>query len=109
MITSSVELADRLGSIIQAVPGVRMLYPAAPILTTVGSEVVAAATATRPTATPIVVEQRAAQLAATIHIGVNGVSPAPQVAHAAGAAAIEFLRSTGADDAVVTVRIGSVG
>lgn len=108
-ITSSIELADRLGSIIQAVPGVRILYPAAPILNTVVSEVAAATTSTPSTLSPIMIEHRAEQVIANIHIGVNGVSPAPDVALAAGEAAGEFLRSTGAHECMVNVRIGSIG
>ena len=109
MITNSIDLAGGIGSIIQAVPGVSIIYPAAPILSTAAAEVVAAATATRSTLSPIVVEQTATQVTATIHIGVNAVSPAPDVALAAGAAARDFLRSVGADDCLVNVRIGSIG
>ena len=110
MTTTSIELTDRLESVIHAVPGVRVIYPAAPLLTTVVSEVVAATTSSRPASSHIIVEHTSAGgVAATIHIGVNGVSPASEVARAAGEAARDFLRSTGAEECIVNVRIGSIG
>ena len=109
MTASSIELTDQLGSLIQAIPDVRVIYPAAPVLATVVSEVMAAATITRPASSHIVIEHGAEQIVAAIHVGVNGVSPAPEVARAVGEAAHDFLRSTGAEDPVVTVRIGSIG
>lgn len=101
---------EELAAVVEQVPGVDELYPAAPILTTLVHQVVGALT-TRPTSPELItVTETAEGLAASVAIGISDADAATEVCRRVYDTIEEyFVASGGPAVTSIEVKVARIG
>ena len=108
MKNSLVSTIAELETVIRAIDGVQTVFPASPLLKTVATHLISAVDASRPGDCHITFTEHDDQPTATIHLGVTGRVPTPQIAAAVYAAAQKHFRAADLVNVFITIRIGSI-
>ena len=108
MIASLGSTIAELETVIRAIAGVQTLFPATPFLKTVVTQFIASANPAHPENCRITVTEHDEHPTATIHLGVTGSVPTPQIAATVYDAAQSHFRAADMSNVFITIRIGSI-
>ena len=108
MIASLGSTIAELETVIRAIDGVQTIFPATPFLKTVVTQFIASADPYHPDSCRIEVTEHDNHPTATIHLGVTGSVPTPQVAATVYDAAQSHFRAADLVNVFITIRIGSI-